>query len=137
MTARSQHQRPTAVLHHTQVQRAFSSDYPPAAKPAVLTEAKGRRLAVHYLDGTDEAIHVSDGHRLAETLARPDLCQISGRPLLMVNTHYRVLGIATGPAAPPSRLVVLIVSRMENGSVVELLSGSEDQPSWQLFALTP
>ena len=47
-----------------------------------------------------------------------------------------MLAVATGPTAPPNRLVVTLVSRMEDGSVVELVGDDGDQPSWQVFAAT-
>jgi hypothetical protein len=54
----------------------------------------------------------------------------------MVNERYGVLAVATGPAAPPSKLAMLIVCDLDDeGSVVELPSPDDPQPSWQVFAL--
>ncbi len=56
----------------------------------------------------------------------------------MVNERYGVLAVATGPATPPSKLAMLIVCDLgDDGGVVELLSSSDDQPSWQMFAIVP
>jgi hypothetical protein len=126
---------PAPKVHHGQVKRAFSPDHDQAARPALLTEAKGCRLSLRYFDGATETVSVDDLERLGETLSRADLCQVLGETLLLVNKHYRVLGIATGPSSPPARLEVFVVSRIEGGSVVELVSGDQEQPSWQVFAL--
>ncbi len=49
------------------------------------------------------------------------------------SAQHGVLAVATGPTSPPDRLIVQLVSRVEDGSVVELIGG-DDQPSWQVFA---
>lgn len=128
---------PTAGLHHLQVKLAFLADLDHRARPALLVSSTGADLTVRYIDDeTTETVTVTESARLAAIGARDDLCRIGGRPLLLVNTHYRVVGVATGPAAPPARLEVLVVSRLEDGAVVELVNGSETQPAWQLLALT-
>jgi hypothetical protein len=124
----------TNRIHPTQVRLAFLEDAE-HARPARLTGVDGDAVSVHYLDDTTGSVTVADPERLADVLDRDDLCRLDGQPLLLVNTAYRVLAVATGPAAPPSRLAVLIVCRLEDGSVVELLSEADDQPAWQTFAL--
>jgi len=76
----------------------------------------------------------TDPKRFAETLRRSDLCRLDGNPLVLFNEHSHILAFVTGPATPPARLTVNWVSRLEHGSVVELL-GDGDQPSWQVFAV--
>jgi hypothetical protein len=60
---------------------------------------------------------------------------LRNRPRLLVNTHYRVVGIATGPSEPSAELKKLIVSRLEDGGVVELVADSDVKPAWQLLAI--
>jgi hypothetical protein len=128
---------PPGGLHHLQVKLAFLADPDHRARPAALITSTGPDMAVRYIDdGTTETITVNQPDRLAAIVARDDLCRIGGLPLLLVNTHYRVLGVATGPVAPPPHLEVLVVSHLEHGAVVELVNGSDTQPAWQLLALT-
>lgn len=124
----------SAAVHPTQVRRAFLDDAE-HARPATLAGVDGSVVEVRYLDGTTAALTVCDPARFAEVADRDDLCRLGGRPLLLVNTSYRVVAVATGPATPPSQLTVSIVCRLEHGSVVELVSESDDQPAWQTFAL--
>ena len=122
-------------VHPIQVRLAFQSDNADA-RPALLHSVDGDRVELCALDGTESTARVHQTDRLAEVLDRDDLCRLRGEPLVMVNTRYGVLAVATGPAAPPSKLAMLIVSRLDDeGGVVELLSSSDDQPSWQVFAL--
>jgi hypothetical protein len=123
-------------LHHIQVRLAFLADRGHPARPGRLISTDGTTVTVAYIDdGTVETIYVVDGHRLDDVLRRHDLCLLDRSPLVLVNTRYRVLGIATGPAAPPPQVEVDIVSRIEDGSVVELISDSDTQPAWQLLAI--
>jgi hypothetical protein len=95
-------------------------------RPATLVAVNGDALDIRHLDGTTGTTTVAAPDLLADVLAHDDLCRLHGQALLLVNTHYRVLGIATGPAAPPSRLEVMWASRLENGAVVELSSGNTE-----------
>ena len=125
----------TGRLHHIQVKLAFMADPDHRPRPGRLLGTHDTTVTVGYIDdGTTETITVGDAGRLGEVLQRDDLCRLDGAPLVLVNTHYRVLGIATGPAAPPPQLEVRIASRLENGSAVELVNGSNTQPAWQLLA---
>lgn len=125
-------------LNHVRVKRAFSSDKENPARPAVLAASSGSSIDVTYLDdGRTEQLVVSDSERLTVILNRPDLCRLKGNPLLLVNSHHRVLGVATGPTEPPSRLQVTIVTRLEAGAAVELVTDRDGQPSWQLLTLDP
>lgn len=126
--------RPTGV-HHTQVRLAFLADQEHQAQPAVLLAVDGSAIEVQYLDGTRGTLVVEDAARLATILDRDDLCRIQDHPLVLTNAHYGVLGLATGPAVPPSKLEVLVVSRLEDGCVVELLNSDDSQPAWQIIAL--
>ncbi len=126
---------PKRILHHTQVRLAFLADQVHKACPAVLTSVEGNIVSIHYLGGETARLSVGDPERLAGVLAGHDLCRVQEHPLLLVNTHHGVLGVATGPSSPPSQLEVLIVSRLENGSVVELVAPDATQPSWQLFSI--
>jgi hypothetical protein len=122
-------------VHHTQVRLAFLADQEHRARPAALVAVDGPTIEVQYLDGTTGSLVVDDAARLATILDRDDLCRIQDHPLLLTNAHYGVLGLATGPAVPPSKLEVLVVSRLEDGCVVELLNGDDSQPAWQILAL--
>lgn len=123
------------ALHHTQVRRALGPDARPRARLATITNAPGDgHVSVRFLDGTTTTVNVADAARLTATLDRADLCRLNGQPFILLSTHNGVLAVATGPAAPPDRLVVTLVSRLEDGAVVELV-GDGDQPAWQLFAL--
>ena len=126
---------PHGGLQHLQVKLAFGFDEDHPARPATLVAAGHDTVEIGYLDGTTGTFTIADPERLAEVLTRHDVCRLHGRPLLLVNTHHGVLGIATGPAAPPSRLEVLWVSRLEDGAVVELVNSDDAQPAWQTFAL--
>lgn len=123
------------VLHPIQVKRALDPAAEHPAWPATVTAVDGDTVSVRSLDGRTASATVADPQRLAETFDRPDVCRLRGEPLALLNTHHGVLALATGPAEAPDQLVVLWVSRIEGGSVVELL-GDEGQTSWQIFALT-
>ena len=126
----------TGRLHHIQVKLAFMADPDHRARPGQLLGTKGATVTFSYIDdGTIDTITVVDAGRLGEVLGRDDLCRLDGSPLVLVNTHYRVMGIATGPPTPPPHVEVLIVSRLENGSVVELINDSDTQPAWQVLAM--
>ena len=72
---------------------------------------------------------------IGELLARDDLCRLRDRPLLLVNTYYRVLAIATGPSSPPSQLKASTVFAFENDSVTEVLPIEDGQPTLRTLAL--
>ncbi len=128
---------PLPVLHHTQVRAALGPDASPRARPATVTDASvDGVVAVRFLDDTVDTVDVADTIRLTATLERPDLCLLRGKPLVLWSAQHGVLAVATGPTAPPNRLVVTLVSRMEDGSVVELVGDDGDQPSWQVFVAT-
>lgn len=125
--------RPDQV-HPIQVKLAFLEDAG-EARPALVSSFEGEVLQLRELDGSASAVRVHGAARLAEVLGRDDLCRVQGLAFVLVNEQYRVVAVATGPATPPSPLSVLIVSRLEDGGVVELMSSSDDQPAWQVFAL--
>jgi len=123
-----------SALHHTRVRAALGPDASPRARPATVTDTAADGVAnVRFLDGDTSTLSVADSVRLAATLDRPDLCRLRGEPLVLWSAQHGVLAVATGPTSPPDRLVVQLVSRVEDGSVVELIGG-DDQPSWQVFA---
>ena len=62
------------------------------------------------------------------------MCRLDGRPLVLVNTRYRVLAIATGPATPPQRLGVSLAFVIEDESVTEMLPAGYDQPNMHTLA---
>lgn len=123
-------------LQHVQVKIAFLADEENPARPATLDSVDGDRVSLRWLDGSTGGVTVTDAARLSAVLERDDLCRLRGEPLLLVSTVHHVLGLATGPPTPPARLEVLVVSVVEDGEVVELLSHG-DQPGWQLLALDP
>lgn len=125
--------RPEQV-HPTQARCAFLTDNAQAG-PALLRSLHADRVELVGLDGSISTAGVYRADRLARVLERDDLCRVRDQPLVMVNRQHRVLAVATGPASPPPQLAMLIVCRLEDGGVVELLSDHDDQPSWQTFAL--
>ena len=126
--------RPDQV-HPTQARLAFLTERE-QARPALIRSVQDDRLELVCLDRSECTVRVHQADRLAEVLDRDDLCRLQGHPLTLVNLPRRVLAVATGPAAPPRQLEVLVVCELDDeGGVVELLSGSDDQPSWQTFAL--
>ncbi len=126
--------RPDQV-HPIQVKLAFLTDST-QARPVAISSVDGDLVQLRELGGAVASIRVHAAARLAEVLERGDLCRVGGLPLALLNPQYRVLAVATGPASPPPDLTVLIVSQLDaDGAVVELLSGSDDQPSWQVFAV--
>lgn len=128
---------PPAVLHHEQVRRALGGDPEHPARPGVLATTEAGSASVRLIADSGDAmtVAVTDPERFTETLDRSDLCRLNGDPLVLFNEHRCILAVATGPATAPARVTVNWVSRLEDGSVVELL-GDGDQPSWQIFAVT-
>ena len=126
---------PSPKAHHIQIQRAFRHDSKYPARPATVVSVDDATLTIRLLDGTTTTVEVFDTERLSAILERDDLCRLGGQPLLLVSTDYGVMGIATGPGTPPSRLVVLLVSRLEDGGVVELINNDEFQPGWQILSI--
>lgn len=125
---------PLPALHHTRIRAALGPEASPRARPATVTDASvDGVVTVRFLDDTVDTVDVADTVRLTATLERPDLCRLRGEPLVLWSAQHGVLAVATGPTSPPDRLVVQLVSRVEDGSVVELIGG-DDQPSWQVFA---
>ncbi len=133
-TASEPSSTPGRIIPLAQVRRAFLEEAA-STRPATLTGVDENVVSIRYLDGTADTITVTDPARLAEVTGRDDLCRLEGEPLLLVSTRYRLLAVATGPASPPPRIVVSIVGRLEDGSIVELV-GDGDQPAWQILALT-
>jgi hypothetical protein len=128
---------PAGELSHAQAQVAFSSEGDSPALPAILVDLDGASVTVRYFDNSTDTFTVYKAERLAAVFARDDLCRFREQPFLLVNRHYGALGVATGPATVPSRLEVLLVSRVEDGAAVELIHDDESQPCWQLFAILP
>jgi hypothetical protein len=125
----------SARLVHQRVRAAFGADPDHPARPATIVNADRGVVDLRFLDGTSMAVSVLETERLAEVLGRGDLCRLHGDPLVLVNTDHAVLGVATGPPHPPASLEVLWVSRLDDGTVVEVPGGDDTQPSWQTFAL--
>lgn len=126
---------PPENLHVIQVKLAFGNEGRVRARPATLVEVDEEHVTVHYLDGSEETVDVVRPDRLGELLARDDLCRLRDRPLLLVNTYYRVLAIATGPSSPPSQLKASTVFAFENDSVTEVLPIEDGQPTLRTLAL--
>lgn len=126
-----------AVIHPTAVRRAFGEDAEHRASLVTFVHLDGNVAVLRGLDGTEAAVTVADPDALRAAIERDDVCQLKGVPLVLVNERYRLLGVAVGPSAPPSRLEVLWgVSRIEDGSVVEIPSPDEaTQQAWLIFAL--
>lgn len=126
---------PPERLHWIQVKLAFGPEGREPARPATLLGVDGAEVRVRYLDGAEETVAVVEPERLALLLGTEDLCRLHGRPLLLVNTCYRVLGVATGPADPPGELKVSLAFAFDNNTVTRVLPAGEDQPTFQTLAL--
>jgi hypothetical protein len=122
-------------LHLRQIKFAFGEDPERPARPAVFVRADGKKVEVRYLGGGTGTVIVADAARLAQIVARDDLTRFEGEPLLMINTHYGVLGVATGPKKAPAQLHILFVACIEDGTIVELAGDDKKQPSWQMLAI--
>lgn len=128
---------PPERLHWIQVKLAFTDEGREPARPARLVHVDGPVVHVRYLDGSKETIEVVEADRLERLLGSPDICRVQGDPLVLVNTYYEVLGLATGPPEPPRQLKVSLAFAFENHSVSELLPAGEDQPGFHTLALVP
>ncbi len=119
----------------TTVCRAFGED---RAHPAVLGKIvgiDGGLPLASLAGGRVVAVHLDDTEGFTRALSRPDLCRVEGHELLvMVNAYYGLIGLAVGPAMPPTRIAVdFSAHRLQGGSVVGL-DGDDEHPSWLLFA---
>jgi len=122
--------------HPTQVRLAFGGDPDQPAAPAVLLARQDGVATLGILrDHVVRRFRVGEVARLAAVLARPDLCRLGGRPLVLVNPRYRVMAIAVGPPVPPDHVEINYgVSRLEDGAAVEM-PGVDGQPSWHVFGV--
>jgi len=136
MTQRHKRAAARDRLHLTQVKLAFGEDPEHPMRPAVFVGGEGSTVDVRYLGGPSGTVTVADTDRFAQVVARDDLTRYDGEPLLMINTHHGVLGVATGPATAPKQLQILFVAEIEDGSVVRLASAGKRQPEWELFAIS-
>ena len=126
---------PPERLHWIQVKLAFGNEGREQARPATLLEVDGAHVDIHYLGGPEETVEVVEPDRLAELLTRDDVCSLNDEPLLLVNTYYRVFGLATGPATAPAQLKASLAFAFENSSVTMTLPAGEDQPTLYTLAL--
>ncbi len=126
---------PPERLHWIQVKLAFGNEGREQARPATLVEVDDAHVAIRYVGGSDETVEVVEPARLAELLARDDVCRLDGQPLLLVNTYYRVFGLATGPSTAPPQLKASLAFAFENESVTMTLPAGDDQPTFHTLAL--
>jgi hypothetical protein len=126
---------PPERLHWIQVKLAFGNEGREPARPAALVEVDHAHVAVRYLDGSEETVEVVEPDRLADLLARDDVCRIDGQPLLLISPCYRVFGLATGPSAAPPQLKASLAFAFENSSVTRTLPAGDDQPTLHTLAL--
>jgi len=121
-------------VHHSQARKAFRPGggfYAARLVSAVDRDALVARLS----DQLRVALVVARPDRLAAVLSRADVSLIETAPLVLVSESHGVLGIATGPAEPPSRLRVWSnISLLEDGEAVEIPAVDPEQPSLQLLA---
>jgi hypothetical protein len=121
-------------VHHTQARKAFrpgGGSYAARLVSAVDRDALVARLSDHVR----VALVVARPDRLAAVLRRADVSLIETAPLVLVSESYGVLGVATGPAEPPSQLRVWSnISLLEDGEAVEIPAVDPEQPSLQLLA---
>jgi hypothetical protein len=125
--------RPTHV-HHIQARKAFGPDGGAYVGRLVAYE-NSTALVERVPRGPVDTFVVARADDFATTLTRDDLTQLDGAPLVLVNATYNVLGIATGPATPPERLSLILVTRLEGGHAVEIPAADPEQPNWQLFVI--
>jgi len=121
-------------VHHIQARKAFrpgGGSYAGRLVSALDADALVARLS----DDVQVALVVARPQRLAAVLRRADVSLIETAPLVLVSEAYGVLGIATGPAAPPAQLRVWSnISLLEDGEAVEIPAFDPEQPSLQLLA---
>ena len=121
-------------VHHTQARKAFRPGG--GSYAARLVSAWDRDALVARLsDDVQVALVVARPERLAAVLQRADVSLVETAPLVLVSESYGVLGIATGPPAPPAQLRVWSnISLLEDGEAVEIPAVDPEQPSLQLLA---
>ena len=121
-------------VHHIQARKAFrpgGGSYAGRLVSALDADALVARLS----DDVQVALVVARPQRLAAVLRRADVSLIETAPLVLVSEAYGVLGVATGPAAPPAQLRVWSnISLLEDGEAVEIPAVDPEQPSLQLLA---
>src|SRR5262249_6417096 len=121
-------------VHHPQARKAFrpgGGSYAARLVSAVDRDALVARLSDHVR----VALVVARPDRLAAVLRRADVSLIETAPLVLVSESYGVLGVATGPAEPPSpRRVGSSSSRRGGGGACEPRAGDPERPSLQLLA---
>jgi hypothetical protein len=114
---------------------AFGHDQIHRAIPGTIKGITAHRLRVALADDSRLEVAIDDPD-FAQALNRDDLCRHNDEPVVLVNSYYGLIGLATGVAEPPSRLEVLYgFCRLENGSAVEI-PGTHPQPGWLLFRCT-
>lgn len=120
-------------IHPIAVQRAFGADPAHPAMPGFMTSTDGAGVSIALVTAEHVTLTIDDPV-FADAMSRPDLCRDEQqRPLVLVNRHYGLLGLAFGPARPPGRLAVRYgVHRLEHGSVREI-PGENEQPGWLVF----
>lgn len=126
---------PPERLHWIQVKLAFGNEGRERARPATLVEVDDAQVTIRHLDGSEETVEVVEPDRLAKLLNRDDVCRLSGQPLLLVNTYYGVLGVASGPPTAPPQLKASLAFAFENSSVTMTLPAGDDQPTLHTLAL--
>lgn len=123
------------LIHPIEVRRAFGAD--PEHRPVAgqILAAHGGRAVVALITGARIVVALDDP-RDELALRRPDLTRSRGRELVLLNARYGLLGLAIGPESAPTHLEVrYTVSRLQNGSVVEI-PGEGCQPGWLIFRCT-
>ena len=120
-------------IHPIEARLAFGGDRDHAAIPGRIVGIDGDAGVVALANGWWVTVAIEDPRYFA-ALQRTDLTRYQGRELVvLVNPHYRLVGLAFGPADVPRRLAVRFgVQRLEDGSAVEL-PGDGEQPGWLLF----
>ncbi len=122
---------PVRRIHPIAARRAFGGDpeHPPLAGRIIGND--GDALIVSLPIGW-ASVEINDP-AFGEALEREDLSRYEGHePVVLLNTHYDLIGLAVGPAVAPRRLAVGAAIRLENGSAVEIL-GTDTQPGWLIF----
>ncbi|MFV0318503.1 MAG: hypothetical protein ACK5O2_16265 [Microthrixaceae bacterium] len=126
---------PPERLHWIQVKLAFGKEGREPARPATLVAVEGAEVRVRYRDGSEDILEVVEPDRLGDLLDSAELCRLDGEVLVLVNTYYRVLGVATGPSEAPEQLRTSLAFAFENNTVKRVMSAAGDQPTIHTFAL--
>ena len=136
------------MVHVVQVKLAFG---PQAEGTAFYALAKSGPdwVLVESPEGEQRRFRIRDRERLSAILQRDDLTRRNGRPLVIANRRYKIIGFAAGPAQAPRYVQVLAILDLGRGVMPGLpgpvtathpVGSTEEiddpQPDWWLLDAT-